>query len=158
MWPTIHSWDHVIVQTDAYARKPPMRNDIVTFFPPIQTIPPNGTFLKRIVGIPGDRISSKLGRLYVNGKLERTSRIIGGVGYDIVLRNYELQVTYLPSLHIRDENFAIKGVPHSFWRSPDRIPANYYLLLGDYRFASEDSHTFGLVRRNAIEGKVVAKL
>jgi signal peptidase I len=62
--------DRVIANRLAYRFQDPERGDIVVFDTPaaVQTAcPAGGTFVKRIVGLPGDVVSMRDGRVYIDG-------------------------------------------------------------------------------------------
>lgn len=66
MLPTIQLNDRILANKFIYYFGQPQRGDIVVFNPkPEQGETP---FVKRLIGLPGDKIEVRNGRLYVNGK------------------------------------------------------------------------------------------
>lgn len=62
--------DRVIANRVVYRFSDPKRGDIVVFQAPAateETCRAGGTFIKRIVGLPGERLSMRHGSVYVNG-------------------------------------------------------------------------------------------
>ena len=160
MKPTIQEGDRVVVNKLAYDLKVPFttieifkwgdpeRGDIVVLFSPV-----DGTRLvKRVVGIPGDRIFMKENQLFVNGKAAEW-RPIG--------REYnQLQGNTL----VVEENLA--GRTHEVMFSPERpsvrsfgpvvVPEGFYFVMGDNRDNSNDSRFIGLIARRRIVGEATA--
>ncbi|MGD2177807.1 MAG: signal peptidase I [Anaerolineae bacterium] len=70
MEPTLHDGQYMVVSKVAYWFRPPARGDIVVFRPP------NGLsddYIKRIVGLPGERVEIASGKVRVDGvPLEET--------------------------------------------------------------------------------------
>lgn len=64
MEPLIHSGEYVLINTLAYRIATPRRGEIVAFRHEGDA---REVFIKRIVGLPGDRIRIDRGRVYVNG-------------------------------------------------------------------------------------------
>ena len=64
MLPTLQIHDVLLVDKFEYRFRPPHRGDIVVFPPPVPT---PDDFIKRVVGLPGDRLNVSGGRVYVNG-------------------------------------------------------------------------------------------
>lgn len=65
MEPNFHDGQFLIVNKLIYLLHPPARGDVIVF------IPPNNTardFIKRVIGLPGDRIEIVNGRVFVNGE------------------------------------------------------------------------------------------
>jgi signal peptidase I len=63
--------DRVIVAKVVYRFRDPRRFEIAVFKAPraaAQRCDEGGTFLKRVIGLPGDRVSERDGFFYVNGK------------------------------------------------------------------------------------------
>ena len=66
--------DRVLANRFVYHLRKPRRGEIVVFETPPQALArcgAGGTFVKRLVGLPGDILSFRDGRLFVNGKLLR---------------------------------------------------------------------------------------
>ncbi len=64
MEPHIRSGEYVAINTFAYRFAAPRRGDIVAFR---RDNDARGVFIKRVIGIPGDRVAIERGRVYVNG-------------------------------------------------------------------------------------------
>jgi signal peptidase I len=99
------------------------RGDMVVFWYPLD---PTKSYIKRVIGIPGDRVRIDAGQVYVNGEA--------------------LVENYVPESY-RD-NVSWKG-------KSDVVPAGEYFVLGDHRSSSSDSRTWGFVEREKIYGKAV---
>lgn len=74
MAPTLDIGDRLVIEKVSYHLHSPRRGDIVVFRPPSPAVQgqwgvdPSVPWIKRVVGLPGDRLSFEAGRLYVNGK------------------------------------------------------------------------------------------
>ena len=98
----------------------PERGEIVVFRPPLRSDRP---YIKRVIGLPGDRVVIADGVVSINGeRLPET--YIGGV--ETVCQGRNCDVT---------------------------VPEGMVFLLGDNRRNSSDSRDFGPVAMDAIEGK-----
>jgi signal peptidase I len=64
MAPHIASGEIVLINTMAYHFQSPARGDIIAFH---HDAPAEETFIKRVIGLPGDRIAIDRGRVIVNG-------------------------------------------------------------------------------------------
>lgn len=64
MAPHIASGEHVLINTFAYRFSPPRRGDIVAFRNDEDARP---LFIKRVIGLPGDRVAIVCGRVVLNG-------------------------------------------------------------------------------------------
>jgi signal peptidase I len=67
MVPTLEVWDRVMINKLAYDFAGPRRGDIALFESPTGGKDP---LIKRVVGLPGERIELRNGRLFVNGEPE----------------------------------------------------------------------------------------
>lgn len=125
----------------------PRRNDIVVFRGHHEPI----DLVKRLVGMPGDTLEMRAGRLYVNGRAAdepwaRNTDPHGDGGHPWMqwqshfLVGPRAQEPYHPT---RDN-----------W-GPIAIPADRYFVLGDNRDESLDSRYWGLIHRNQIKGRAV---
>ncbi|HCT4767375.1 TPA: signal peptidase I, partial [Pseudomonas aeruginosa] len=101
----------------------PQVGDLVVFrFPPQRSI----AYVKRIAGIPGDRVRIDGGRLYVN--------------------DHQVTEPYLAQQALRQ--------PDSLRMAERTVPAGHYFMLGDNRDNSNDSRYWGYVPRADLVGRV----
>ncbi len=63
MLPTIHEGDRVLVNKVVYHMRTPERGEIIVFEAPVSS----EDFIKRVVGLPGDTVEIKKGKVYING-------------------------------------------------------------------------------------------
>src|SRR5580700_8298536 len=100
------------------------RGDTVVFWYPGDT---TKSYIKRVIGLPGDRIRIERGQVYVNGS--------------------PLVEEYVAD-RFRDPSTWAEGreVP---------VPRGDYFVLGDHRNSSSDSRSWGWVPRDNIYGKAV---
>jgi len=128
----------------------PQRGDIAVFFSPL-----DGTRLvKRVIGLPGDRIALHANRLTINGQP------VAWHDADNTWRNY---ATPLEKHAATVNNETIGTVVHPIMQlagQPARrdleeiaIPAGKYFMMGDNRDVSFDSRYFGFVPREQIVGR-----
>jgi len=71
MEPTLEVNDRLIVDKISYNFIPPHRGDVVVFTPPqavVEKEKSNDPFIKRVIGLPGEQIEVKGGRVYVNNQ------------------------------------------------------------------------------------------
>jgi signal peptidase I len=106
------------------------RGDIVVFDPPPTWSGGNGVpFIKRVIGLPGDRVQLKDGIVYVNGTALDEPYIFSEGG-------------------TRQTTDPTPGGP-SEWL----VPAGQLLVFGDHRQDSADSRTFGPVEISHVIGR-----
>ena len=99
----------------------------------------NKSYIKRIIGLPGEKIDYLNGILYINDR-----------GYEETFLDDSIQT----SNFLFDDICSNKDCPNGV------IPDGMYLLLGDNRSESVDSRTpdFGLRSKKDIKGKVILKI
>ena len=145
MFPTLHMGDKFVVDKRAYARRLPQPGDVVAFrFERLD----GRVYVKRIVGVPGDRISLKAGSIYLNG-----NRI---EGTQVGTSNESGRFLHLFAHSLGCNSFRIAKDPKI--TLPLNLPetvvsAEQYFVLGDNRDHSSDSRYWGTVSRSAILGK-----
>lgn len=64
MLPTLQDGEYVLVDTLSYRLHAPNRGDIIIFHPPVA---PSQNYVKRVIGLPGDRVEVRHGTVYIDG-------------------------------------------------------------------------------------------
>lgn len=171
MKPTLLIGDYIFVSKSAYGYsrysfplgirffesrvfdKKPERGDVIVFRQPPN---PRVDFIKRLVGLPGDKIQVKAGVLYINGKQVPRSRTDDFIEEDEdgSLRRYKRYIETLPngvSYPVLDErqNGGLDNTPVF------TVPDEHYFFMGDNRDNSADSrtNTVGYVPSENLVGK-----
>ncbi len=124
MEPNFHDGEYLLTDKISYRFNEPKRGDVIVF-----KAPPDykEEFIKRIIALPGETISIKDNKIYINGNL--------------------FEENYIP-----DEIPTQNG---SFLKEGEEItlPENSYFVMGDNRPHSLDSRRFGYVTLDKITGK-----
>ncbi len=171
MMPTLLAGDYILVNKFTYGLRVPIlnntffeishpkRGDVFVFHYPPE---PSMDYIKRVVGLPGDKIRYQEKHLIINGKLldvqtmgtyeyikpglnlvtaKRYSEQLGDVKHDILLSpwqgNYESDA--IGAKLANDEEI--------------EVPAGQYLAMGDNRDDSSDSRVWGFVPEKNLVGK-----
>lgn len=128
MAPTFQDKDRLLVTKQSTIQ----RFDVVVFDAPDME---GEYYIKRVIGVPGDRIEMKDDVLYINGK------------------KYEE-----PYLKENKEDHPFDKLTEDFSlqekTGESTIPEGMYFVLGDNRLMSNDSRFFGLISRESIIGEV----
>jgi signal peptidase I len=138
MEPTLQIHDLLLVNEFEYRFTKPHEGDIVVFPPPI---PSTNDFIKRTIGLPGDQLRVHNGVVFRNGAAMNEPYIADKPQYELEVKNYGVYVDGAPL----DPSRA-NVPPREKWSAPDRIPDGCYLMFGDNRNNSEDSHVWGFAQ------------
>ena len=174
MVPTLHVGDFILVNKYIYGiRLPvidkkvieintPQRGDVMVFRYPVN---PSLDYIKRVVGLPGDRIAYYNKHLKINGQevpLEKDEPYLGaGLYYEpryleklgqvkhSILLDRETETPIRPITrfpHFENCHYNADGVDCV-------VPSGHYFMMGDNRDNSQDSRYWGFVPDENIVGK-----
>ena len=140
MLDTLRPGDRVLVNRFVYHLHEPRRGDVIVFRYPGD---PSVAFIKRVVGVPGDVLEARDGRLYVNGSPMREP---------YVHRTRGRRDPTTPAAALAG------GTMHDPWSLSRAftVPDGQFFVMGDNRLDSDDSRVWGTVPRDAIIGEGVA--
>jgi len=129
MMPKLHDQDRIFVNKFIYPlrewigdKEPIKRGDIVVLLYPDD---PSKSYIKRVVGLPGEDLNVENGKLYINGTL--------------------VDEPYLDSGSLSSDSMP----------GPVHIKEHHYFVMGDNRRNSSDSRYWGLVPEKYIYGKAI---
>lgn len=127
MEPNFLNGELILTDKISYRFRQPDRGEVIVF----KAAPTNGKldFIKRIVGLPSEKILVKNGSVFINGKLLKENYL----GREI-------------RANLKDGGFLKNGQEYL-------IPENSFFVMGDNRGASFDSRDWGPVQKDEIIGK-----
>jgi len=125
MEPNFYDHEYLIIDEISYRFNDPQRGDIVVFKPPTK---PNDFFIKRIVGMPEEKI---------------------------VIEDGQVKIFNLdsPGGFILNEDEYLSDDTRTKGNEEIILTADEYYVLGDNRTSSLDSRNFGPITRDGIVGK-----
>ena len=160
MMPTLLVGDFILVNKFTYGVRLPVlntkfielgepeRGDIVVFRFPKQ---PTVDYIKRVIGLPGDRVAYFDKKLYINGQAIKHTSFgrYQGVGQGINMTGSE---------HLEED---LTGVNHAILITPGAptvedvfvVPKGQYFVMGDNRDNSNDSRYWGTVPEANLVGR-----
>lgn len=124
MYPTLHDNEHVFTNIIGLRFAEPRRGDIIVFKAPTEK---NRDFIKRVIGLPGEKVSLQSGNVYINNKR-------------LDEREYLDENVMTPDGKFLNEGKEVK------------VPQGDYFVMGDNRDASSDSRDWGLLDKKEIKG------
>jgi signal peptidase I len=144
MEPNLLVGDHLIVNKMAFAptfvpaeralvpRRDLERGDVVVFKFPQE---PDRDFIKRVIGLPGDRVEMRRKRVHINGKPieEPYAHFLEAPSAGGPVRKDDLREEY----------------------GPVTVPAGQYFMMGDNRDNSEDSRYWGFMPASYVKGQAL---
>jgi signal peptidase I len=81
MLPTLQLQDRVMVNKFIYYFKEPQRGDVIVFDPP-EVLHSDKPFIKRLIGLPGETVEVKNGKVYINGKALKEPYLAEPMNYE----------------------------------------------------------------------------
>lgn len=124
MSPNFPDSEYLLTEKVSYYSRDPKRGDVVVFTPPVSQ---TDEYIKRVIALPGEKISLNGGKVYINGQ--------------------QLQESYLSStVYTFGESFLGEGEEYM-------VPNGEYFVLGDNREHSSDSRDFGPITKKEISGR-----
>ncbi|MCF6249950.1 MAG: signal peptidase I [Methylococcaceae bacterium] len=160
MMPTLLIGDFILVNKFTYGiRLPvlytkivemnePQRGDVVVFRYPKQ---PSVDYIKRVIGLPGDRVTYYNKKLLINGEPAKQVSLgrYQGVGQGVSMTGTEHVIEDLIG---REHSILIKpGMPSV--EGVFIVPEGHYFVMGDNRDNSNDSRYWGTVPEANLVGK-----
>lgn len=136
-----------VVNTKVVGLGEPKRGDIVVFrFPKDPTV----DYIKRVIGVPGDRIGYFNKQIFVNGEpVKRTpigiyEGVSGTTGGEVLLSEELGSVTH---------DILVKNGDPSVKEGEFNVPPGQYFVMGDNRDNSNDSRFWGFVPEGNLVGR-----
>ena len=136
MRPTLLENDKILVNKFVYRFRDPHRGDVVVFKAPPQATPDEKDFIKRLIGLPGDTVEVRDGRVYINDEPLNQDYVTDG-GEDAVYEHIRADGPESPDVKHR-----IQDPPH-YSMPPTKIQPGRVFVMGDNRNDSNDSHQWG---------------
>ena len=151
MQPTFQNGDRLIAIRHAKIK----RGEVVIVKAPDE---PGTFYIKRVIGLPGEKIVSKDNQIYINGKKIAQPWLTKGRN----LIDNDTEIFYSAT-----QNFTMKSLARSsqyqqfytksqlkYINKTNRIPKGTYFVMGDHRSVSKDSRLIGTIKRTNIVGVV----
>ncbi|WP_077325014.1 signal peptidase I [Virgibacillus siamensis] len=130
MEPTLYDGNMLMVNKVVYDLSDVDRFDVIVFHANKQT-----DYVKRVIGLPGDKIVYKNDKLFING--------------DYVEEKFLKPYKKVSAAEPYTEDFTLKGTT-----GKTTVPKGKLFVMGDNRDNSLDSRKFGFVSQDTLVGKV----
>lgn len=162
LMPTVYPGDYIAVQQYVYGLRWPLtgkilkttskpkRGDLALFHSPVDL---HKIYIKRVVGLPGDRIEYRDRKLYINGKLIERQWLaqeedISTPWHDLAQRYQEQLGDAAHDIYLSDIDCGLV--------CDEVVPEGHYFMMGDNRDNSLDSRVWGTVPERLLIGKAFA--
>lgn len=165
MLDTLKVKDYIVANKLIYRYTEPKVGDIVVFRPPVEALKPGQgetDFIKRCIGVPGQTIEVKAGKVYRDGvpvdepylreapywdyKMVEVDGVYWPVSSEAGFYSPRFVV---PKFQVTDPTMQDKLMD----APAAKIPPGYFLMMGDNRNFSSDGRAWGLVPRRQIIGR-----
>lgn len=123
MNPNYPDSEYLLTEKVSYYKSPPKRGDVVVFTPPVSS----DDYIKRVIALPGENISIKNNKVYIDSEL--------------------LREDYLKSdVLTQGGSFLAEGQTY-------KVADGEFFVMGDNRAHSYDSRSFGPIKKKVISGR-----
>lgn len=151
MEPTLYNGDRVLVFKLINGPYPVHRLQRLDIVQCLRPGPGHELIVKRVIGLPGDKVRIVEGDVFVNGTLLREPYKHHVARWD------DRAFAVFPD---ETRNFLLKTAQEMFARNVVDgqlvVPERSYFVLGDNRNVSQDSRSFGLIPQESVLGIVIA--
>lgn len=139
------------VKTPVLFWSTPKRGDVILFAAPHG----DETFIKRVIGLPGDTVTFQSGNVVVNGQEFQMQDM--ALAADVDIPNVKAYVESAPALNIPSHDVLLSSSPDKTFFESRRftVPEKHFFVLGDNRDGSIDSRSFGYVSLSQVRGQAV---
>lgn len=132
-----------VTETKIIATGEPERGDVVVFRLPSD---PSINYIKRVVGLPGDKITYERHRLTINGEL---------VDIEPAPDATPVDPKFIEQLGERTHDILITSPANSLRDGIYTVPEGHYFVMGDNRDNSRDSRFIGAIPESNLVGEAV---
>ena len=125
MQPNFPDGEYLLTDKVTYRFNTPERGDVIVFEAPTE----NGDeYIKRIIGLPGETVSIRSGKVYIDNRLLNEGEYLSSTVYTS------------GGLFLEEGSSLV-------------VPQDQFFVLGDNRPYSSDSRTWGFVKKGEITGR-----
>jgi len=152
MAPTLVAGDRIVADMRYYRSHAPQRGDLIVFQFPYLDHP---SYVKRVIGAPGDRVKIVDRQVYVNGQRITEAYIVHdpAAPFDPFGENFPPHSPEYLQANMQPE-WADEIFQHVH-EGEITVPPGKYFTMGDNRDHSWDSRYWGPIARDKIFGKVL---
>ncbi len=164
MIPTLLIGDFIVVNKYAYGLRLPVlntkilsvgkpdRGDVVVFHYPVD---PKVNFIKRLIGLPGDRIAYRNKQLFVNGEAVPVSGLGRYSSNEVKCATPRVDALRLQETLGEGKHDILIHERSSGRDGQWEVPEGHYFVMGDNRDRSNDSRVWGFVPEDHLMGRAV---
>lgn len=120
---SFHTGEYLLIDKISYRMTNPKRGDIIVFIPRDDN---DKSYIKRVVGLPGEKVKIESHKVLINGKIIDESSYLG---------------TFISGVTKPDETYSVN------------LNDNEYFVMGDNRDNSRDSRVIGPIHKEQITGR-----